>query len=596
MKSVSDLIRRVLSLAWPYGRRKVAYVVSLSLIQGIFQVVGVTSIFPFLAVAANPAGIRESEIGAKVLGWLPAMSDHQLLMFAGMVAIAALVVSNVINLLAEFYRKYYANHFAHWLRMRLMGRIVSQPYGFFLRGNSSVLVKKVTGDVTGYTNKVLTPVLDIVTYAFTTALLLITLLAINPMISLGFGLALGLAYGTIFRSLGSKRTEIRLGLKAANKGAMKAALQLFSGIKAIKVHQAENYFIGSYSAHSAEQARHNAWMPVFSNGPRYIIEPFVFGGLVLSVLILAARGQDLISILPTLGVMAVAGYRLLPAMQKLYGDMTMISASTHYLDEICAEFEATAGVKETSSERNKRIKPRSKPLDWHEGIRLVEVSFGYPGAAQPVLDRVSLYIEKSSSVAVVGRTGSGKSTLIDLLLGLHEPSSGRIEIDGHPLTPKLVPSWQASIGYVPQDIYLTDDSIAMNIALGISPETVDRERVREVCRMAQILDFIEQELPQGFETQVGERGVRLSGGQRQRLGIARALYQRPSLLVLDEATSALDGETEAAVMSSIGQLYGKLTIVIIAHRLSTLEKCDRRLELERGRVKDQASLARPAGA
>jgi ATP-binding cassette, subfamily B, bacterial PglK len=585
MTNAVEVIRRVIFLAVPFGRRRAGTVILVSLAQGLFQVAGVTSIFPFLAIASNPGIIRESELGARILGWLPEMTDHQLLVAAGVLAITVLILSNAVNLYAEFHRKRYAFRFAHWLRLRLLNRIIAQPYSYFLQVNSSLLTKKVTQDVAGYTNMVLIPLLDTVTRAFTMALLLITLLLINPVLSLGFGFFLALAYGMVFTVLGRHRNTIRTGLHQANKGAMKEALQLFSGIKAIKVHHAENYFITNYARHSEAQARHGAWVPVLSSGPRYVIEPFVFGGLVLVVLILAGRGQGLIAVLPTLGVMAVAAYRLLPAIQSLYSDLTQISSSTHYLQEVYSEFEAATALPERRYQRLQRNAQKPPPLEWNDRIIFNQVTFSYPGAPRPVLDHVSIQIRKRTSVAVIGRTGSGKSTLIDLLLGLHQPTSGQIEIDGRPLTLDLVPSWQSTIGYVPQDIYLTDDTIARNIALGMATERIDRDQLREVCRMAQVLDFIE-ELPQGFETKVGERGTRLSGGQRQRLGIARALYKRPSLLVLDEATSALDTETESAVMSSITQLYGTLTIVIIAHRLTTIAGCDHRMELKHGQIHD----------
>jgi ATP-binding cassette subfamily C protein len=208
-----------------------------------------------------------------------------------------------------------------------------------------------------------------------------------------------------------------------------------------------------------------------------------------------------------------------------------------------------------------------------------EVSFRYPSTSRPALDGLSLTIAKNASLAVVGPTGSGKSTFVDLLLGLYQPTAGEILIDGRPLTPALVPSWQASIGYVPQDIFLIDDTIARNIAFGVPDNEIDDARLREACAMAQLLDFIEAQLPDGLDTNVGERGVRLSGGQRQRIGLARALYHRPSLLILDEATSALDVATEAKLLEALRSLAGKLTMVVAAHRLSAVENCDQLVNL-----------------
>ena len=216
---------------------------------------------------------------------------------------------------------------------------------------------------------------------------------------------------------------------------------------------------------------------------------------------------------------------------------------------------------------------------WHSAITLCDVSYRYPDALRPALECISLVIPKNTSVGVIGPTGSGKSTFVDLLLGLYQPTTGEILIDGQLLTPAVVPSWQASIGYVPQDIFLIDDTIARNIAFGLPDEKIDRARLREACAMAQILDFIEAELRDGFDTNIGERGVRLSGGQRQRIGLARALYHRPSLLLLDEATSALDVATEAKLLEALYSLAGKLTMVVAAHRLSAVANCDQVIDL-----------------
>jgi ATP-binding cassette subfamily C protein len=247
------------------------------------------------------------------------------------------------------------------------------------------------------------------------------------------------------------------------------------------------------------------------------------------------------------------------------------------LDEVFEEF-AAAERDEQSGTAEVPLR-KSPPLEWRDAITLDKVSFVYPSTDRVVLDRFSITIKKNTSIGFIGPTGSGKSTLIDLLLGLHRPMSGRVLIDGRPLTPELIPSWQATIGYVPQEIFLIDDTIARNVALGVPDNEIDNARLREVCAMAQILDFIETELRDGFQTSAGERGVRLSGGERQRLGLARALYHRPSLLLLDEATSSLDTVTEAKLIEALRQLSGKLTIVTVAHRFSAVAGSDKLVDL-----------------
>jgi ATP-binding cassette subfamily C protein len=326
-------------------------------------------------------------------------------------------------------------------------------------------------------------------------------------------------------------------------------------------------------------ARMYARTPVFANSARYVVEPLAFGGLVVAVLVLAARGRDFSDILPNLGVMALAGYRLLPSLQLLYAQLTQVSSMRHAVDEVYAEFVAAEIDRSVPRAIGTEPVTPARPFPWDTAITLCDVSYRYPGVSRSAVKGLSLIIPKNSSLGVIGPTGSGKSTLVDLLLGLYLPTAGDILIDGQLLTAARVPSWQASIGYVPQDIFLIDDTIARNVAFGLPDEKIDFARLREACAMAQILDFIEAELPDGFQTKVGERGIRLSGGQRQRIGLARALYHRPSLLILDEATSALDVVTEAKLLKALRSLAGKLTMVVAAHRLSAVENCDQLVNL-----------------
>jgi ATP-binding cassette, subfamily B, bacterial PglK len=577
--NVVDLIRRVLFLARPYGRAKLGLVFLLSLAQALFQVIGITSIFPFLAIAADPDRIRRSHFGTRFLDLFPPMENRQLLLVAGVIAIAGLLASNVVNLLAEYARTRYAQNFAHWLRVRLLRRMASQPYTYFLQRNSGDLLKKVVADVMNYTNGVLLPFLDSVARVLTALLLLATLFLVQPVIALSAAIVLGAYYAIIFRLLARKRREVDENLRTSVAGSYREAQQMLGGIKPVKVHRAEEHFLSRFAKHSAVMAQMYARLPVFANSARYLVEPLAFGGLVVAVLLLAARGRDFSDILPNLGVMALAGYRLLPSLQLLYGQLTQISSMRHAVDEVYDEFVAAETDRSVLPATSSDALAPARPLRWNDAIIMREVSFRYPSTSRPALDGLSLAIAKNASLGVIGPTGSGKSTLVDLLLGLYHPTAGEILIDGRPLTRALVPSWQASIGYVPQDIFLIDDTIARNIAFGLADNEIDPARLREACTMAQILEFIEVELHDGFDTNVGERGIRISGGQRQRIGLARALYHRPSLLILDEATSALDIATEAKLLEALRGLAGKITMVVAAHRLSAVEKCDQLVNL-----------------
>lgn len=580
-KPLLNVLRKAFYLSRPYGTRKLAIVFLWVLAQGTMQVIGVTSIFPFLAVAADPERIRQSAFGKWALPLLPTMDNYRLLILSGILAIMLLFISNAVNLASEVTRVRYGHQFGHWLRMRLLGQITAQQYGFFLQNNSSSLFKKVVSDVSQYVQGVLLPLLDSIARLLTVGLLLLLIFLVDPMIAVFSGIGLGGFYALVLVYLNKRLHATSDGLKEASRGLAREASQILSGIKPVKVHRVEEFFIDRFALHSATQSRLLSRIPIYANGPRYLVEPLAFGGLVGLVLLFAVQGRSLAEVLPVLGVMALAGYRLIPTLQLLYGQVAQLTTMIHHLDEIYDEFRGMESM--TVLENEGCGGP--EPLRWKKDIVLDHVTFSYPGSAKPVLDDISLTIPKNSSVAFVGRTGCGKSTLLDLLLRLHRPGAGRILVDGHELTSQQTPSWLVGIGYVPQDIFLIDDTIAANIALGIPESQIDPIRLREVCTIAQILDLIDQDLPEGMRTMVGERGVRLSGGQRQRIGLARALYHRPHILVLDEATSALDQATEADLNEALDPLRGSLTMIIVAHRLSTIQRSDVIYTLEAGRIR-----------
>jgi ABC-type multidrug transport system fused ATPase/permease subunit len=293
--------------------------------------------------------------------------------------------------------------------------------------------------------------------------------------------------------------------------------------------------------------------------------------------------NDFQQIIPTMGLYLLASYRLVPALQQIYQDMTMIKSTRPVLDAIYKD------LVDCQTESHRTNTPRSAILQLKEYIEFCNVSFQYPKAKEPVIRDFNLTIRLNTTIGFVGTTGSGKTTTVDILLGLLNPLQGVLRVDGVEINKNNLPMWQANIGYVSQHIYLSDDTVARNIAFGVPDNEIDHQTIKQVARLANIHDFIANELPSGYETEVGERGVRLSGGQRQRIGIARALYYNPSVLVLDEATSALDGITEDTVLDAIHNLAHKKTIIIIAHRLSTVKECDMVYMMEQGRIVAQGT-------
>jgi len=574
LRSFLKLLVRCTRLALPYGKLRLVAVVCMIFFNGLLQLVGVGSVFPFFALASDPNRIRNSRLGGWMLNFLPPMELNHLLILAGCFAILMLFVAGIGSVVSDCVRVLYSYGFSHWLKGRLLGSYAERPYSYFLRRNSALMNQRVN-DITSFTYNVMLPLGE----AFSRIVLIFLLLAgfffVQPFAAIGAMVIFGGFYLFVFVVLRPRTRAVARGQQTHASGFSKSTLQFLHGIKPILIHGKESFFIKEALRHSAGMRHFQSQVPIFSNGPRYLIEPIAFGGLVAIVIALAMQGRPFSDILPNLSVMALVGYRLLPSMSLLYGQMVTIASHSYTLQQLEEEIlEIEEEIEEVEKSRAKQ-----SPLSFTRDIRIEGVSFAYPGSAKNTLENFSLTVAKNESVGIAGASGSGKSTLVDLILGLHTPVSGEILVDGVPLSTGNIMTWRAMIGYVPQDIYLLDDTLEANIAFGIPSSEVDQEALESAARAAQILDFVKRDLPEGFGTVVGERGVRLSGGQRQRIGLARALYHAPQVLILDEATSALDLETEAAVIETINALQGKVTIITIAHRLSTLERCDKTIQL-----------------
>ena len=573
LRSFLGLLTRCYRLALPYGRLRLATVLSLIFLNGLLQLIGVSSVFPFFALAAEPERIRNSGVGRWFLQLLPAMDNNRLLVVAGCFSILMLLLAGLGSLLSEVVRIRYAFGFSHWLRGRVLRSYAGRPYGFFLTRNTADLNQRVL-DIQSFTQYVLLPVGEVLTRVVIIFLLVVGICAVQPRIALGAALLLGGFYLTVFVWIRPRLRNVAGGLQHHNVAMAREVTQMIHGIKTVKVHGKAPHFLARAGKNSREIGRLQSVIPVYSNGPRYLIEPLAFGGLVAVVVVLALQGRPFSDILPNLSVMAFAGYRLIPALQLLYGQIVIMAANHYTLAQL---------EEEMSDLENESIPvvcvPLESRMEFEKEIRFEDVTFRYGVEGRTTFAGFNLVIRKNESLGIAGPSGVGKSTLIDLLIGLHAPTSGRILVDGTPLDQRNLGSWQSLIGYVPQEIYLLDDTVAANIAFGVDEAEIDVQTLREAASAARILDFIENDLPEGFGTIVGDRGLRLSGGQRQRIGLARALYHGPRILVLDEATSALDHETELSVMETIGNLRGRLTMVTVAHRLSTLEGCDRIVNL-----------------
>jgi ATP-binding cassette, subfamily B, bacterial PglK len=397
------------------------------------------------------------------------------------------------------------------------------------------------------------------------------------MVALAFSGAYGLIYVTMRHYLSRSGKDMVL----ANSERFQVAQEALGGIKEVKIFGREEAFFNRFTGPALRFARHQANNQVVGQMPRYLMEIVAFGGILIITLFLLKTHGNFGQILPFLAVYAMAGYRLIPAFQNFYLHLSHLRFTLPALHNVhldMHEFESS----DSSNKRTMQITVRPRKV-----ISLEDIHFTYPAACMPVLKGFNLSIPVNSTIGLVGATGSGKTTVVDLILGLLNPDRGKLLVDDILITQDNVQAWQRSIGYIAQNIYLSDDTVAANIAFGVPFEEMDMDAVIRATQIAELHEFVSRGLPKGYDTFVGERGVRLSGGERQRIGIARALYHNPPVLIMDEATSSLDNVTENYIMQSIKKIKSKRTIILIAHRLGTVRDCDKIVFLEHGEIKGE---------
>jgi len=466
---------------------------------------------------------------------------------------------------------------------RLLAAYLSQPYPWFLERNSAELGKNVLNEVDGLVSRVIQPCLKLVSNALLVLAILAFLLLVDPLVTLFSGGVLGLGYGLIYLRFRGRLHRLGEVMMDAFENRFLVAQEATGGIKDVKLMGLEETYVKSYGAAALTAARSGTTLGVMAELPRFVLEAITFGTMLALILILLVKsGGNVTEIVPTLGVIAFSTMRLLPSLQTIYHSLVSIRGASAILDTIVADIAATPALPISGDDG-------AVPLKLERALELSKVGFAYASAERPTLRGVDLVIPARTTVGIVGGTGAGKTTLVDLILGLLAPDSGEIRVDGTVVTDANRRSWQKTLGYVPQSIYLTDDTIVGNIAFGVPKDEVDMAAVERAARIAALHDFVLSDLPQGYDTFVGERGVRLSGGQRQRIGIARALYRDPTLLIMDEATSALDNITERVVMEAVSRIRADKTIILIAHRLTTVKTCDTIFLMERGRLLAQGS-------
>jgi len=568
VRTLIDLVRAMR----PRDRRRLALILLGLGLAALLEVVGVASVVPFLTLVGDPNAAGRIPYLAQIREALGLADDRGFLLATGFAALVAILTTSVVNGGLAFAQLAFSHLTGYGFASRLLGRYVDRERVFFAHVNSAELAKNVLSETDRLVTGVLTPAMVLASRAASALAVVIFLIAYQPRLALVLGGGFGGLYVLLY--LGTRAWLARLGTRAVanNERRYRVVQETFGALTELKLYGRAETFAAGFTAPARGYALAVATSLLTGQLPRFVIESLAFGGVIVVVLFALSQELDTAGLLPLLGLFAFAGYRMLPAFQNIF---TSLSLLRFHLAGVRLIVDALQGERAVTARTPER-------LPFAREIALDGVGFAYE-QGRKALSGVTLTIPAHATVGFVGRTGSGKSTLVGLILGILHPGRGTIRVDGVLLDADTLPSWQNRIGYVPQDVFLIDGTVAENIALGVPPEATDRSAVERAARLAGLHDFLET-LPEGYATGVGERGTRLSGGQRQRIGIARALYHDPDVIVFDEATSALDGETEAAVMGALNALSGTRTILMIAHRLTSLRHADTVHVLEGGRV------------
>ncbi len=548
-------------------------------IGAVFELLGVSLIMPLISVISSPEMIEENRYLNMAYRISGANDSSSFFVFLAVLIIAVYIIKNIY--LIVMYRFQYT--FIYKNQLKVSGRLVDcylrKPYTYHLNNNSSNMIRNIMLDTERLFQLILS-VLNCMSEALLCLLLGLFMLVNDPFMTVSLAALLILCMGA-YRIFTRERVNEYGRINQFYDGRMHQSInQALGAVKDIKILHREKYFVDRFV--SSGEKKMNALINTnfFGTVPRYLIETVCVGGIILVLIIKLKTGTDLSQILPVLGSFAVAAFKLMPSAGKISNYANLISFLTPSIDLIYKD------IKETEDMIEKDVKDRGELPDIEadaHSIRVENLTYSYPGSDEKVLKGADFEIPLGASVGLIGESGAGKSTMADVILGILFPVEGRVmygrmNVHDYPL------KWAEKLAYIPQAIFLADESIRDNVAFGVEEDRIDDNKVWEALEEAQLAGFV-RELPEGLDTLVGERGVRLSGGQRQRIGIARALYDDPEILVLDEATSALDSDTESAVMEAIDSLMGRKTLIIIAHRLTTIRNCQMIFKVENGKLK-----------
>jgi ABC-type bacteriocin/lantibiotic exporter with double-glycine peptidase domain len=571
-------LRALLSLR---EQRQALLLLAMMLVLGVVEMAGIASIFPLIAVMSDPSLVESNPWLKLVYDRLGFTSLNAFFIFLSAIVFVVIVLRTLFTAVTSYGLLRYSQTRIHVLSVRLLSAYLHRPYAWFLDRHTADLSKSVLSEVEQVVNGCLKPSLQLVSQGIVAVMIVGLVVAVDPTVAMTALLSIGVAYGVVYAAIRNYLRKKGKERMIANRARFKIAQEVLGGVKEVKVGGLERGYLRRFGDASRQFAHVRTELNLARELPRHLLELIAIGGVLVVIVVLIIRSSgSLNSAMPVVALYAFAGLRLLPAIQTIYQSIVTLRFEAPALEALHGELMQDEKV--PASKNGPRIHLTRE-------ITLDHLTFQYPNAERTALQDISLVIPAGSKVGFVGTTGAGKSTIVDVVLGLLEPQSGNLRVDGTDITAQNAGGWQRSVGYVPQHIFLTDESVAANIALGQRDDAIDMAAVERAARLARLHDFIVSELPNGYQTMVGDRGVRLSGGQRQRIGIARALYHDPEVLLLDEATSALDNATEEAVMSAVNTIGGEKTIVMIAHRLNTLKECDIIYEMADGRIVSKGS-------
>ena len=573
------LLRRLWALCSPRRRWQLVALLALMLLSALAEVVSLGAVLPFIAALAAPGQLLANAWLARLAQQFALADGHRLLAAMTLLFVAAAVLAAAVRLLLSWCNYRFTAAFGTELAVAAYNRVLHQPYVEHTRQSSSRHISLITrkADVCIYTGVLF--MLFLASACVLVVAVTIALLLINAPVALLCAGVMGGAYGLVsWRVHRRLRANSRI-VTAAQDQTVRALQEGFGGIRDVLLDGTQDLYSAQYRRADFALRRAQGVSQFISTAPRYFMEALAMTLMAVVAWRLTLRNDGLAAALPSLAALALGAQRLLPAMQLAFNAWSAIVANagsiTDLLDLLERPVDADAGA-HAAHDSGAR-------LGFRDAIEFRDVSFRYADDSPDVLHAVNLNIRKGSRVGIVGASGAGKSTLTDLLMGLLDPTRGSVRVDGEPLTGRRRRAWQRTLAHVPQQIFLSEGSLAENIAFGVPAERIDMARVRDAARQAQLAEFIERS-PRGYDTPVGERGVRLSGGQRQRIAIARALYKQAELLVLDEATNALDDATEQGIIGALDDIAPGVTVIIIAHRPGTIVACDALIELRAGRV------------